>query len=147
MLATLFLTAMLGQQATPAPEVPADTAELLRLEEVWNDAHLHNRAEVLDRLWATDLQVMVPRMSPMTKAESLAFLKTGRFTFERYATSEISVRLFGDTAIVSGRLLRRRKVGDREVEDDWRFTKVYVRLEGRWRVVSFHASEAPPAKN
>jgi len=25
-------------------------------------------------------------------------------------------------------------------DDDWRFTKVYVRRDGRWQVVSFHAS-------
>ena len=31
----------------------------------------------------------------------------------------------------------------RPVEDDWRFTKIYQRTAGGWRVVSFHTSEAP----
>jgi len=29
-------------------------------------------------------------------------------------------------------------------EDRWQFTKTYVRRQGRWQVVAFHASEAPP---
>ncbi len=37
-------------------------------------------------------------------------------------------------------LIRGRVMADRRVEDDWRFTKVYVRRAGRWQVVSFHAS-------
>jgi hypothetical protein len=29
------------------------------------------------------------------------------------------------------------------VDDDWQFTKMYVRRDGRWKVVAFSASEAP----
>jgi hypothetical protein len=43
---------------------------------------------------------------------------------------------------VSGRLQRTRLINGKELSDDWRFTKVYVREEQQWRVVSFHASEA-----
>lgn len=38
----------------------ADRAELSRLEETWNQAHLHGDAEALNRLWADDLEVAVP---------------------------------------------------------------------------------------
>ena len=29
-------------------------------------------------------------------------------------------------------------------DEDWRFTKVYVRRQGKWRVVSWQASESAP---
>jgi hypothetical protein len=61
--------------------------------------------------------------------------------FRRYESSEIAVRVYGESAVVTGRLLRSRDVGGRVLEDDWRFTKVYVRQAGEWRVVAFHASE------
>ena len=48
----------------------------MRLESVWNTAHTTGDAETLDRLWANDLEVEVPGMTPMTKAESLAFART-----------------------------------------------------------------------
>jgi ketosteroid isomerase-like protein len=101
-------------------------------------------ADALDGLWATDLEVDVPGMAPMTKAEALAFARTGRMRFERYETSQIKVRTCGDTAVVTGRLQRTGTIGDRQRADDWRFTKVYTRQASTWRVVSFHASESPP---
>ena len=32
----------------------------------------------------------------------------------------------------------------REIQDDWRFTKVYVRGSDKWQVVAWHASESAP---
>jgi ketosteroid isomerase-like protein len=118
--------------------------EFVHLEGVWNAAHRTGDADALDGLWATDLEVDVPGMAPMTKAEALAFARTGRMRFERYETSQIKVRTYGDTAVVTGRLQRTRTIGDRQRADDWRFTKVYTREASTWRVVSFHASESPP---
>ena len=119
------------------------TEAFVRLETVWNAAHRGGDAEALDRLWASDLEVDVPGMAPMTKAEALAFARTGRMRFERYETSQVKVRTYGDTAVVTGRLQRTRTVDGRQRSDDWRFTKVYRRQTGTWRVVSFHASESP----
>lgn len=67
----------------------------------------------------------------MTTAASLAFLRSGKFQFERYATAETSARVFGDLAVATGRLERTRRMGERVLDD-------------RWKVVSFHASEAAP---
>ena len=61
----------------------------------------------------------------------------------RYDTSELSTKMFGDTAIVTGRLTRTRKMGEREIQDNWRFTKVYLRHNADWRVVLWQASDWP----
>jgi hypothetical protein len=45
---------------------------------------------------------------------------------------------------VSGRVRRSRERAGQVVDDDWRFTKVYVHTEGTWRVVAYHASETGP---
>jgi len=119
-------------------------SEFTRLEDRWNAAHRDADADSLAALWADDLEVVVPRMPPMSKAEALAFARTGRMQFERYETSQIKVRTYGDTAVVTGRLQRTRTVAGKETTDDWRFTKVYTRQNGAWRVVSFHASDSPP---
>lgn len=121
-------------------------ADFTRLEDVWNTAHRNADADSLAALWADDLQVVVPRMPPMSRAEALAFARTGRMRFERYETSQINVRTYGDTAVVTGRLQRTRSIGGQETADDWRFTKVYTRQNGAWRVVSFHASDSPTSQ-
>jgi ketosteroid isomerase-like protein len=120
----------------------ADTQSLLRLERVWNDAHLHGEAGALDRLWSDDLEVIVPKMPPMTKAQVLGFAKSGRMRSQQYETSDLKVRVYGDAAVVTGRLQRTRTVNDLPVTDDWRFIKVYARHRGSWEVVAFQASEA-----
>ena len=121
-----------------------DLARFTLLESQWNDAHLRGDAGVLDRLWADELRVVVPRMTPLSKAEALSFVRSGRMKFSRYETSELGVRDYGDTAVVTGRVRRSRERAGQMVEDDWRFTKVYVRTAGAWRVVAYHASETGP---
>jgi ketosteroid isomerase-like protein len=119
-----------------------DKQELERLEKVWNEAHEHADADVLQSLWADDLEVDVPKMPVMRKTEVMAFARSGRMKFLRYATSDINIRVYGDAAVVTGRLQRTRTLNGLELSDDWRFTKVYTRHAQMWRVVSFHASEA-----
>jgi ketosteroid isomerase-like protein len=112
------------------------------LEQVWNQAHENGDADALDKLWADDLEVDVPRMAVMSKADALSFARSGRMKFLHYVTSDLRVRVYGDTAVVSGRLQRTRSMNGKEISDDWRFTKVYVRQAPEWRVVLFHASES-----
>ena len=120
----------------------SDVSELEKLETVWNEAHEHGDSNALEALWADDLEVAVPKMPVMTKAEVLGFARSGRMKFLRYTTSDIRVRVYDNAAVVSGRLQRTRVVNGQEISDDWRFTKVYVRDSRRWRVAAFHASEA-----
>ena len=119
-----------------------DVHELERLETVWNEAHEHGDATALEKLWADDMEVAVPKMPVMTKADALKFARSGRMKFLSYRTSDIRVRVYENAAVVTGRLQRTRSMNGQEISDDWRFTKMYVREAGQWRVVSFHASEA-----
>jgi type I thyroxine 5'-deiodinase len=125
------------------PGQHADERELLKLETVWNEGHERGDTDALDRLWSEDLEVAVPRMAPMTKAVVLQFSRSGSMTFQRYQTSDLRVRVYGDAAVTTGRLKRARMLNGRTVEDDWLFTKTYMRRGGRWQVVAFHAADAP----
>jgi ketosteroid isomerase-like protein len=142
MIPLLVFGLVLGQAASQPPHT--DTAVFNRLEADWNSAHMRGDAAALDRIFADDLLVVVPGMPTMTKAGSLGVFASGRMKFDKYETSETTVRLYEGTAIVTGRLRRTRTMVDRTVDDDWRFTKVYIRRDGQWRVVSFHASNVAP---
>lgn len=139
----LAIAVAMGIAPAPASAAEADdVAALTQLETVWNQAHMHGDADALDRLWADDLEIAVPKMPVMTRAKALAFARSGRMAFQRYETSDLHVRAFGDAAVVTGRLQRTRTLNGQVAEDDWRFTKVYFKRDGRWQVVAFHASEA-----
>jgi hypothetical protein len=119
---------------------PNDAAELSRLESVWNKAYTHGDVEPLDELLDDDLIVTMTDMAVMNKTRSIALLRSGHLKFPRYNTSDLRIRVYHDSAVVTGRLQRTRTVNGNNFDDDWRFTKVYVRRSGRWQVVAWHAS-------
>jgi ketosteroid isomerase-like protein len=139
-----ILIAVVVLQGVAAASRDVDLKELYRLEAVWNDAHVKGDADALDALWANDLIVTVAAMPIMNKADALAMVRSNRMPFAKYETSELNVRQFENSALVTGRLVRERAMNGRTIADNWRFTKVYVRSDGRWRVVAWHASPAAP---
>jgi hypothetical protein len=141
---SMVISAALAMPARSSAQTThdADVHELERLETVWNEAHEHGDADALEKLWADDMEVAVPRMPVLTRADAVKFARSGRMKFLSYRTSDIRIRVYDNAAVVTGRLQRRRSMNGQEVSDDWRFTKTYIREAGQWRVVSFHASEA-----
>jgi ketosteroid isomerase-like protein len=139
-LAIFFLAPLAFQRPANNTVESADMAELTRLETVWNTAYSRGDADGLAPLLADDLIVTMTDMVLMTKAQSLTLLRSGRFKFPRYETSDLRIRAYGDAAVVTGRLQRTREINGQSADDNWRFTKVYVRQAGKWQVVAWHAS-------
>jgi len=137
----ILVLCLVFAHSVPA-QSPSDTKELQRLETIWNQAHMDGDAAALEALWSDDLEVAVPKMPVMGKRDVVAFAKSGRMKFQRYETSDLKVRVYGDAAVVTGKLQRTRTINGQQQDDNWRFTKMYVRQGGQWRVVAFHASEA-----
>lgn len=98
----------------------SDTTELQRLEQVWNESHERGDADALEALWADDMEVAVPKMPVMQKADVLKFARSGRMKFLHYQTSDTRIRLYDNAAIVTGRLQRTRSMNGKEISDDWR---------------------------
>jgi len=136
----ILATAFIQQDPASKSRDSADVAELSRLEKVWNDAHVHGDADALNGLWADDLTVTVPNMPVITKESAIGIARSGRMKFKRYQTSDVRTRLYGDAAVVTGQVERTRELNGRDVDDKWRFTKVYIRRAGKWQVVAWHAS-------
>jgi hypothetical protein len=52
-------------------------------------------------------------MPVMSKTEALGFARSGKMKFQKYQTSDLNVRVYGDAAVVSGRL-------QREPQPEWK---------------------------
>ena len=145
----VFCAVLGGVVSTVLAQSPKSTSQetpeqqILRLETVWNEAHLHGDVEALDHLWASDISVIVPEMQPFVKEQLLKMWRSMKVTFTSYATSNVRVRCDGSTAVVTGRLQRSRDFGGRIRNEDWLFTKTYAQVDGQWKVVAYHASTAP----
>ncbi|MDX1999636.1 MAG: nuclear transport factor 2 family protein [Thermoanaerobaculia bacterium] len=117
--------------------------EIRRLESAWNEAHLHGDLGALNELWSSDITVVVPDMPLFSKTELLEMWRSVPVTFSEYATTDLKIRVFGDSAVTTGRLHRARNFAGREKIEDWLFTKAYARHDGKWQVVAFHSSTVP----
>ena len=75
----------------------------------------------------------------MTKPQALEMCRTQKTPLESLASDELSVRSFGDAAVVTGRTSATAG-GDTRETITLRFTDVFIRREGRWQVVASHAT-------
>ncbi len=83
-----------------------------------------------------------------TKKEDVASLDQppGEFRLIAYVPDEMKVYVYGQTAVVFGRVTTtaRSSKDGREVTRQSRFTDVFVRRAGRWQIVAGHSSRIPP---
>jgi len=75
----------------------------------------------------------------ITKAQALEMCQTPRPPNEDHRVDELSVRAFGDAAVVTGRTTVTTS-GANPSTLTLRFTDVFVRRAGRWQVVASHAT-------
>nr|CAS02415.1 putative integron gene cassette protein [uncultured bacterium] len=137
---TLLLLGLIAATAQAQASIPFDWE---KLEGVWNRAHLESDTAALDALWADDITIVVPGMAPLSKADSLKMWQSVPVKFTQYKSSGVSARVEGTVAVVTGRISRARTFGDRSADEQWYFTKVYRLANSAWRVIAFHASNAP----
>lgn len=112
-------------------------------EGVWNRAHLQSDTASLEALWADDITIVVPGMAPLGKADALQMWRSVPVKFTAYESTGVSARVEGTIAVVTGKISRARVFGDRSAREQWYFTKVYRLANSAWRVIVFHASNAP----
>lgn len=61
-------------------------------------------------------------------------------------TDDLRVRVYGQAAVVTGRVRWRVRNRDREVDDERRFTSVFVKQKRQWRIVAQQMTR-PPQQN
>jgi uncharacterized protein (TIGR02246 family) len=117
-----------------------DEAAIRELEAKWDAANLSGDAEVLDKLFADKFIMTADDGTVREKAEVISALRARRISYSSAHSDEVRVILHGDTAIVSGRWTGSFTHNGKTTNLRERFTNVYVRLSGQWRVVASHGS-------
>jgi ketosteroid isomerase-like protein len=114
----------------------AVTLEILRLEHEKDKAHRDGDTSALARIYADDYAAVTANGANTFKKEILEFFP-GRSVLESHESRDISVRIFGDTAVVTG-LLKRKFLKEVKPggEDLLRYTNVYVKRGGEWKIVA-----------
>jgi ketosteroid isomerase-like protein len=97
-------------------------------------------AVVLDRIYANDFIGIGPSGTVRTKPQVIADFTSGDLKFQSITTDEVRVRVYGNTAVETGRSIMSGQDKGKTVPRDNRFTRVWVKQQGRWRLVANHYS-------
>ncbi len=119
--------------------------ELTALSAAWERAIVANDAEAIGRFMADDW-VIVSETGVTKRDDFLALVASGDLTHETFAGEVLSVRQYGDTAIVTGRLRNNGAYKGRAFSADEWTTDVFVSTDGVWRCVYSHITTVKQAE-
>jgi uncharacterized protein (TIGR02246 family) len=111
-----------------------------KLDQERIQAQIHADAMALDRIYADDFIGIGPSGTVRTKPQVLADFTSHELTFQSITTDEVRIRVYGNTAVETGRTTTVGQDKGKVVPRDNRFTRVWVRRQGRWRLVANHYS-------
>jgi ketosteroid isomerase-like protein len=120
-----------------------DERELTQLIKDLNEAVVKADVPVLERLLHEDYVHHRPRGTVENRAQYLESRKARRVDFESLVSDEINVRLYGDTALVTGRSTAKGKDQHGKMDEQRRWTRVLVRRDGRWQFVHYQGTPIP----
>jgi len=118
-----------------------DTGAVIQAEQALAAAHLTLDIATIDRLLHPNYVIVQPGGVHETKAQTLASLTAGDRHWELAESDEMAVRLYADTAVVTGRWRGRGRNGVEHFDYRARFLSVWVRAAGEWRNVAYMATE------
>ena len=94
----------------------------------------------LRRIYAEDFLGIGPTGVVRNKSAVIADFTTHALTYQSITTAEVRVRVYGNTAVETGRSTMVGQDRNKTVPRDNRFTRVWVMTAGRWQLVANHYS-------
>ncbi len=117
-----------------------DLEEIRRLGDESTVATWTGDADWFEKNLADDYVLITPGGTLRSKADMIRELATTGMKMEPFEPREVQIRLYGDAAIVTGRMLQRYLLGGVRYASDLRYTSVYAKRKGKWLLVSGHLS-------
>src|SRR2546425_6173431 len=138
---TLTAAAVLVATADPAAAQAASSAAVEeQIKKIEKDrAAAVTRADVaaLDAITSDDYTLIDRNGRVRDKAQTMNAIKTGDIKITSNEVSDLKVRVYGDTAVVTGRADTKGTIGGKGISGPMLFTRGYVKRNGRWQSVSF----------
>ena len=111
--------------------------EVIKVEEDRLQAFKNSDAATLNRIFDDDFTYTNTKGEIHTKAELIGDVTSGRLTYNTLVHSDVHVRVYGDTAILTGRsasvYVEDGKEGGRTPR---RYMNIFIRKNGQWRLVA-----------
>jgi ketosteroid isomerase-like protein len=109
-----------------------DQAQILRLDNEWNEAYRQRDRSPLAHILADDFSGLTALNQPITKP--VLMVNPPSEMIKSVIFSDQQIRVFGDCAITRGRLQLEHVDG--HIAVDQRFLRVFAKRDGIWQAVS-----------
>jgi ketosteroid isomerase-like protein len=144
LMTILLLTAApiaLAQEQSARRDQRRSVEQVIRqLDHERIQAQIGADAVALDRIYANDFIGIGPSGTVRTKPQVISDFTSGDLKFQSITTDDVRVRVYGNTAVETGRSIMSGQDKGKTVPPDNRFTRVWVKQQGRWRLVANHYS-------
>jgi ketosteroid isomerase-like protein len=135
-----------GQHVAVHPRPSIDSGdqatirEIVEMERQAKQASLHRDPDFSQRTLAEDYVAITPLGQVTTKQDTVSARKSGQLRYDAIDVSDMVVRVYGDTAVVTARAdIKGHQLGE-DFSGPYRYTRVWVRRTGHWQAVSYQAT-------
>jgi len=143
-VAALLFSVVSGVIAEAQSEGQRSAAEAERAVRQQDQERIHAQIAAdtiaLRRIYADDFLGIGPTGVVRNKSEVVADFTSHALTYQSITTSDVLVRVYGNTAVETGRSTMVGQDRGKTVPPDNRFTRVWVMKDGRWQLVANHYS-------
>jgi ketosteroid isomerase-like protein len=125
------------------PNLTRDEETVAALDAAYQDAVKRNDVTTMDRILADNFVLVGSSGKMTTKPELLAEAKSGRRIYEHQEDTDKTVRVWGDTAVVTARLWEKGVEEGKSFDYRLWFSDVYLRTPDGWRYVFAQSAFRP----
>ena len=133
-------TAIAQQQRVPIRDAASTEHAVQRQDQERIRAQITADTIALRRIYADDFLGIGPTGIVRNKADVIADFTSHALTYQSITTAEVRVRVYGNTAVETGRSQMVGQDRGKVVPRENRFTRVWVMMNGRWQLVANHYS-------
>lgn len=126
--------------ASAATSPSADERAVAALDTHYQAAVEQNDAATMDRLLADDFVLVTGSGKTYFKADLLEEARSGRMHYERQSDTGQTVRVWGDTAVITAKLSAQGTESGKPFDYTLWFSDTYVRTPAGWRYVFAQSS-------
>lgn len=147
-LACVIIAAALGFTTGAAKPSAGDDMDaksaVAALDREYQAAVKVNDVSTMDRLLADDFILVTGTGNTYAKADLLSEARSGHIRYEHQEDAEQTVRVWGDTAVITAKLWEKGTEDGKPFDKILWFSDTYVRTAAGWRYVFGQASLALP---
>ena len=138
-LALLMVLAFVYAPARAADEGGSDQQaqeKIQKMQQEWADAARDKNTGPLEAMLADDFTHTGPGGQTMTKDDFVGHIKDGTFKIDSLEFQNVKVRVYGDAAVATGKVVLKGNWGGTDVSGDYAFTDTFIKHDGKWRQVA-----------